>query len=101
MAKSGRTNPSASGSAGGAAPALSFESLSYEEAAARLEEIIDRIESGEIGLEQSLESYERGMALLRHCRAILDRAEQKVSELTPAPADDGRGPPGARRATAG
>lgn len=59
--------------------------LSYEDAVAQVEQIADRIESGEIGLEDSLKQYERGMALIRHCRAILDRAEQRVSELTPDP----------------
>lgn len=57
--------------------------LSFEQAVERLEQIIDRIESGETGLEASLKEYESGMELLRHCRAILARAEQKVQELTP------------------
>lgn len=49
----------------------------------RLEAIIDRIESGDIGLEQSLSEYEQGVKLLRRCREILAQAEQKVIELTP------------------
>lgn len=58
------------------------ESLSYEQAMAEVEAIADRIESGEAGLEESVASYERGMALIRHCRAMLERAEQRVVELS-------------------
>lgn len=61
----------------------STESLSFEQAVERLEEIIDRIESGEAGLERSLVEFEEGTRLLRHCREILAKAEQKVAELTP------------------
>lgn len=54
----------------------------FEAALEQVESIIDRIESGEAGLEDSIEAYERGMTLLRRCRAILDRAEQRVRELS-------------------
>ncbi len=57
--------------------------MTFEEAVELLESINDRIESGEIGLEQSLAEYERGMRLIRHCRSILDRAEARIAELTP------------------
>lgn len=62
--------------------------MSFEEALAQLEKIIDRIESGKVGLEESIGEYERGAALLKRCRAILDRAEQRVTELTGAPGDE-------------
>ena len=54
----------------------------FEQAIAQLEEIIERIESGQIGLERSISEYERGVALIRKCRQVLDRAEQRVEELT-------------------
>ena len=57
------------------------DELSYEEAVERLEAIIDRIESGEIGLEESIAQYERGMALVRRCRDVLDRAQQRIETL--------------------
>lgn len=60
-----------------------IEELSFEQAVERLERIIDRVESGEAGLEESIREYELGTRLLRHCRAILARAEQRVMELTP------------------
>lgn len=46
-----------------------------------MEDLIVRIESGEIGLEESLARYEEGVALIKRCRAILDVAEQRVEEL--------------------
>lgn len=48
----------------------------------QLEQIIHRIESGQIGLEESLKEYERGVALLRRCRDILNRVQQRVENLT-------------------
>lgn len=57
--------------------------LTFEQAAEQLEAIIDRIESGQVGLEDSLHEYERGMVLRDHCRDILARTEQRIVELTP------------------
>jgi len=57
-------------------------SLTFEEALARLEEIIERIESGEVGLEKAIGEYERGVVLIRRCKDILQKAEQRVDELT-------------------
>lgn len=74
-------------------PGKATEGLSFEQAVERLEEIIDRIESGEAGLERSLVEFEEGTRLLRHCREILAKAEQKVAELTP----DTGAPSGARQ----
>jgi len=55
---------------------------SFEEAIEQLEAIIDRIESGEVGLEAALSQYERGMGLIQRCRTILDSAQKKIAELT-------------------
>lgn len=57
--------------------------LSYEQAAERLEAILDDIESGEIGLEDAVNAYRLGTALQAHCQSLLDRAEQHIRELTP------------------
>lgn len=64
--------------------------MSFEAAMEALEEITDRIESGEIGLEQSLAEYERGMRLIARCREMLDKAEHRVAELSMPPGS----PPG-------
>ena len=53
----------------------------YESAIEELEAIIEQIESGDIGLEQSIRRYERGAELLKHCRSILDQAEQRITRL--------------------
>jgi len=47
-----------------------------------VEAIIERIESGEIGLEESILEYERGVGLLRRCRDALQKAERRVADLT-------------------
>ncbi len=56
--------------------------LSFEQGVEELEEIIERIESGEVGLEESLSHYERGMALIQHCKTVLADCEQRVEDLT-------------------
>ncbi|MDX1564611.1 MAG: exodeoxyribonuclease VII small subunit [Phycisphaeraceae bacterium] len=54
--------------------------LSFEQALEQLEQIIDRIENGSVDLEEGLRQYGEGMALIRHCRAVLDRAEQQIKK---------------------
>ncbi len=56
--------------------------MDFEQAIAQLEEIIERIESGQVGLEKSITEYERGVGLIKRCREVLERAEQRVEELT-------------------
>ena len=56
---------------------LSFEK-SYEE----LEEIISKLESGDLPLEESVTLFERGRLLSERCQSLLDKAELRVSQLT-------------------
>jgi len=72
-------------------PAEHADDLTYEQSLERVERIADQIESGEVGIEEALTRYEHAMKLIKHCRGILDRAEQKITELTAADAPD-RGP---------
>lgn len=65
-----------------------LEALSFEDAMSQLETMIERIESGEVGLEESLEQYERGIALFRRCQQILSQAEQRFEKLKIDDADD-------------
>ena len=53
----------------------------FEAALARLEEIVSSLESGELGLEQSLKLFEEGVKLARICNARLEEAERKVEVL--------------------
>ena len=59
-------------------PNADIASLSFEQAAAELERIVQQLESGEVELERSIEIYERGAALRAHCEAKLKTAELKV-----------------------
>ena len=58
-----------------------IDALTYEDAVEQLEAIIRRVESGEVGIEESIRLYERGTRLLRRCRSVLDRAEQRIEKL--------------------
>ncbi len=57
-------------------------SMAFEQAQAELETLITRIEGGQVGLEESMVAYERGVALLKHCREILEKAEQTFTDLS-------------------
>ncbi|HHV43169.1 MAG TPA: exodeoxyribonuclease VII small subunit [Firmicutes bacterium] len=52
--------------------------LTFEEAYKKLEEIVEQLETGELTLDQSLALFEEGIALVRHCRRLLDVAEKRV-----------------------
>ena len=55
--------------------------LNYEEAAARLQEIVGSLEKGKLPLADSLTLFEEGTALIKRCTELLDEAEQKVVKL--------------------
>jgi exodeoxyribonuclease VII small subunit len=56
--------------------------LTFEQAIQQLKGIVDRIEQGEIPLQDSLEQYEKGMALIKHCRDILQKAEKRIEKIS-------------------
>ena len=55
--------------------------LSFENALAELEEIVDSLESGSVDLERSIEYYTRGSMLKLHCQKKLDEAVLKLEEM--------------------
>lgn len=57
------------------------KSFDFEGALRELEALVKRLESGELSLEESLQHFERGMALTRACQKALAHAEQKVKLL--------------------
>ncbi len=59
----------------------------YEKAVSQVESIVRALESGELGLTESLEHYEQGVACLKDCHTILSEAEQKISLLSGFDAD--------------
>jgi exodeoxyribonuclease VII small subunit len=58
------------------------EQLSYEDAYAELDGIVDALESGDQPLEAALSLFERGQMLSKHCTELLAKAELKVEELS-------------------
>ena len=54
----------------------------FQDAIAQVEAITEQIERGEIGLEDSIDQFEKGMELLKNCREILARTEQRVEDIT-------------------
>jgi exodeoxyribonuclease VII small subunit len=65
----------------------SEQTVSFEKSLAEVEKIVSQLESGELGLTESLEKYERGIRQLKQCHTILDAAEQRVSVLSGFDAD--------------
>ena len=66
-------------------PRMSFadiRAMSFETALKELEQIVTRLERGDVELEQSIDIYERGEALRAHCDQLLKRAEAKVERIT-------------------
>ena len=62
--------------------------LSFEDALKELEQIVDNLEKGAVGLEESIAIYARGEALKSHCNDLLRNAEQRIEKITLAA--DGR-----------
>ncbi len=58
------------------------EELSYEEALAELEGIVESLEGEQNPLEESMKLFERGQALVTHCGALLESAQLKVQKLS-------------------
>ena len=57
--------------------------LTFEQAMAALEELVARLEEGELPLDESLALFERGRSLSQRCNDLLDAAEFKVKQLDP------------------
>jgi exodeoxyribonuclease VII small subunit len=59
-----------------------IKDMSFERALKELESIVNRLERGDVELEESIAIYERGEALKEHCDRLLKQAEAKVEKLT-------------------
>lgn len=59
----------------------SKKSLTFEQALEQLEEIAEKLESGELGLDESIVEYEKGMKLARICHEKIETAEKKIQIL--------------------
>ena len=54
----------------------------FEQSLEELEQLVEKMETGEMSLEQSLSAYERGVGLYRQCQQALEQAELRVRMLT-------------------
>ena len=62
-----------------------IETLSFEDALARLESIVRRLEGGDASLESAIDLYEEGQKLRAHCEAKLSAAEARIEKLQLGP----------------
>ncbi len=58
------------------------QELGCESAIKELTDIVEKIEQGQIPLQDSLEQYEKGMNLIKHCRGILQQAEKRIIDIS-------------------
>ncbi len=56
--------------------------MTYEQAFQELETLVERLESGDLPLEEALAVFERGQALAARCSELLEQAELKLRQLT-------------------
>lgn len=62
-------------------PEKEMPQMTYEEAYARLEAVVRRLETGEASLDEALQLFEEGVALTRLCTSLLDKAEARINLL--------------------
>ena len=60
---------------------MNKQDLSFEQSLARLEQIVQAMESGKITLDESLALFQEGTVLIRNCEKLLDEAELRVSKV--------------------
>lgn len=71
-----------------AEPTPDIAALSFEDALRGLEEVVRKLESGDVPLDDSIDLYERGEALRKHCQARLDAAQARIERIVQG--SDGR-----------
>jgi len=59
--------------------------MSFEDALKALEDVVRRLESGDVPLEESIGLYERGEAMRRHCQTRLDAAQARIEKIVQGP----------------
>ena len=62
-----------------------IEGMSFEDALRALEEVVRKLEGGEVPLDESINLYERGEALRKHCQARLDAAQARIEKIVAGP----------------
>lgn len=64
----------------------------FEKSLSDLEQIVNKMENGDLSLEESMKHFEKGVALTRLCQSALEQAEQKVALLSTKDGDDSEQP---------
>ena len=77
MAKKKQTRSSNDQNSGDGDAEINFEKL-----LANVEAVVEKLESGDLGLSESLEQYEKGIRMVQQCHQVLEQAEQRISVLT-------------------
>lgn len=58
------------------------QTIHFEQSIKELEDIVKKLEKGELALEESLQQFEKGIGLARNCQEILQQAEQKIETIS-------------------
>ena len=87
MANKRSSKPTSSAEASSASSQSGDQAVDFEESLREVEQIVARLESGELGLTESLNQYETGIRELKRCHALLEAAEQRVCLLSGFDAD--------------
>ena len=66
-------------------PPTEIAAMSFEDALAELEQIVRRLEAGQVKLDEAILSYERGAQLKQHCERKLNEAQQRVERIVIGP----------------
>jgi len=59
-----------------------IKAMSFEDALAALDDIVSKLEAGDVSLEVSIDIYARGMHLKKHCEDKLKSAQEKIEKIT-------------------
>ncbi len=59
-----------------------LDDLSFEDAIETLTTIVESVEQGDVPLQDSLQQYEKGMGLIKHCRTLLQQAEKRIQTIS-------------------
>ena len=65
--------------------AAEIATMSFEDALRALEEVVRKLEGGDVPLDDSISLYERGEELRKHCQARLDAAQQRIERIVAGP----------------
>jgi len=60
---------------------IDINNLNFEQALEQLTQLVEKLESGQLPLEDSVAAFEKGVKLSRRCEALLDQAEQRLQVL--------------------